>query len=133
MNRYKRLSQFTKTLSVAVGIVVARVANDASEGSVPLPVGLFVQARIAGRTAADVMVVPGQALQNESSVLVVDAENRLRRRTVEVLRIERNEALISGGLAEGERVCISPIQAPVDGMEVNPVELVPVPREAEGA
>jgi RND family efflux transporter MFP subunit len=113
--------------------VVARVENDVSPGGVPLPVGLFVQARIAGRTAANVMVIPRQALQNQGRVLVVDADDKLRFRRVEVLRVEGNDALIAAGLAAGERVCISAIQAPVDGMQVRPVELVPEPREAEGA
>ncbi len=101
--------------------VVARVANDADAGAQPLPVGLFVQARIAGRTAEDVAVVPRQALQAPGQVFVVDEEDRLRFRQVEVLRIEGDDALIRSGLSDGERVCISAIQAPVDGMKVRPV------------
>ena len=100
--------------------VVARVSNEDAE--LPLPVGLFVQARIAGRTAADVAVIPREALQGQGVVLVVDDEDRLRFRQVEVLRVEGNEALISSGLEGGERVCISVIQAPVDGMTVRPVD-----------
>ena len=100
--------------------VVARVSN--ADAELPLPVGLFVQARIAGRTAADVAVIPREALQGQGVVLVVDDEDRLRFRQVEVLRVEGNEALISSGLEGGERVCISVIQAPVDGMTVRPVD-----------
>ena len=100
--------------------VVARVSNEGVE--LPLPVGLFVQARIAGRSAAYVAVIPREALQGQGKVLVVDGEDRLRFRHVDVLRVERGEALISSGLADGERVCISAIQAPVDGMAVRPVE-----------
>ncbi len=113
--------------------VVARVENEADPEGLPLPVGLFVQALIAGRTAADVTVVPRQALQSQSLVLVVDAENRLRFRRVEVLRIEGEEALIASGLADGERVCISAIQAPVDGMTVEPVAPEPAPSEDPSA
>lgn len=100
--------------------VVARIAND-PDARTPLPVGLFVQARIAGRQAEHVAVVPRQALRGESQVLVVDADDRLRFRQVEVLRLERDDALIASGLQDGERVCISAIQAPVDGMAVRPV------------
>jgi RND family efflux transporter MFP subunit len=112
--------------------VVAQVANDASlfgEDSavrgatqrIPLPVGLFVQARISGRAADGVSVIPRQALLGPGQVLIVDDENRLRFRDVEVLRIDREEALISSGLRDGERVCLTSIQAPVDGMTVRPV------------
>jgi RND family efflux transporter MFP subunit len=100
--------------------VVARVQND-PDARMPLPVGLFVQARIAGRRAEQVAVVPRQALQGESRVLIVDAANRLRFREVEVLRLHGDNAFISKGLQDGERVCISALQAPVDGMTVRPV------------
>lgn len=101
--------------------VVARVSNGAEDGALPLPVGLFVQARIAGRTVQDVIVVPRRALQSPGQVFVIDAEDRLRFRAVELLRIEGDEALVRSGLTNGERICISPIQAPVDGMRVRPV------------
>jgi RND family efflux transporter MFP subunit len=109
--------------------VVARVSNDAGEGTLPLPVGLFVQARIEGRTVQDVIVIPRRALQNPGQVFVIDDEDHLRFRTVELLRIESDEALVRSGLTDGERVCISPIQAPVDGMRVRPVLSVEVTEE----
>ncbi len=110
--------------------VVARVAND-GQGGLPLPVGLFVQARIAGRAAKDIAIVPRQALQARDRVFVIDAEDRLRFRDVEVLRIEGDEALIRRGLGVGERICISPIQAPVDGMRVRPVPVSERAREPQ--
>ena len=103
---------------------VARVANDET-ADIPLPVGLFVQARILGRTVEDVAMIPREALQAPGRVLVVDEQDRLRFRDVEVLRLEGDHALISSGLTAGERVCISVILAPVDGMAVRPVESVP--------
>ncbi len=109
--------------------VVARVANDGR--GLPLPVGLFVQARIAGRAAKDIAIVPRQALQARDRVFVIDAEDRLRFRDVEVLRIEGDEALIRRGLGVGERICISPIQAPVDGMRVRPVPVSERAREPQ--
>lgn len=99
--------------------VVARVQNEGREKS--LPVGLFVQAEIEGRTADDVVIVPRQALRDGGRVLVVDAEDRLRFRDVEVLRVEGENVLVSSGLGEGERVSVSLLQAPVDGMQVRPV------------
>ena len=40
---------------------------------------------------------------------------------VEIFRLEEQQVLISSGILPGERICISPIQAVVDGMAVQPV------------
>ncbi len=58
---------------------------------------------------------------SNDQVLVVDAEDRLRFRNVEVLRARRSDVLIEAGLAPGERVCVSPLEAPVEGMQVRTV------------
>lgn len=101
--------------------VVARVPNIEVDGQLPLPVGLFVQARIAGRAAENVSAIPRQALQDSGQVLIVDENNQLRFRSVEVLRLDRDQALITDGLRSGEHVLISAIQAPVEGMTVRPI------------
>ena len=99
--------------------VVARIIN--AEQPVPLSVGLFVNADIEGLLVDDVVVLPRNALRNGNRVLIVDAENRLRYREVDTLRLYRDEVLIRGGLASGERVCLSPLQTVVDGMPVEPL------------
>ena len=60
-------------------------------------------------------------IRNNNQVLVVDAENKMYFREVEIFRLEEQKVLISGGILPGERICISPIQAVVDGMAVQPV------------
>jgi hypothetical protein len=61
-------------------------------------------------------------MRDNSHLLVVDAEDRLRTREVEVLRIEREEVLIRGALLPGERICVSPVQVVVEGMAVRPIQ-----------
>ena len=104
---------------------VARISADSADTDnpedVPPPVGLFVQAEIQGRPAENIVVVPRAAIRNASEVLVVDDDNRLRFRTVDLLRVYGDEAFISGGLGKGERISISPLQAVVDGMRVEPL------------
>ena len=46
---------------------------------------------------------------------------RLRFRDVEPLRLYQDDVLIVGGLEQGERVCVSPMQTPIEGMRVRPV------------
>ena len=108
--------------------MVQAVARISAEGvsrddpnALPPPVGLFVHAEIEGRSAEDVVVVPRAAIRNTNEVLVVDEENRLRFRTVELLRVYGDDAFISSGLSKGELVSISPLQVVIDGMRVEPL------------
>ncbi|MDE0272776.1 MAG: efflux RND transporter periplasmic adaptor subunit [Gammaproteobacteria bacterium] len=99
--------------------VVARV--NSSDHAEPPAVGLFVDADIEGLTVDDIVVLPRIALRNGNRVLVVDEEERLRFRDVEPLRLYQDDVLIVGGLEQGERVCVSPMQTPIEGMRVRPV------------
>ena len=99
--------------------VVARIAGNSGE---TLPaVGLFVNADIEGLLVDDIVVLPRNALRNGNRVLVVGDDNRLEFRDVAPLRLFQDDVLIRAGLTAGERVCISPMQTPIDGMLVNPV------------
>ena len=98
------------------------VDNEQGEkNAIPLPIGLFVEASISGREIDDIIALPRAVIRNNNQVLVVDAENKMYYREVEIFRFEEERVLISGGLAPGEIVCISPIQAVVNGMAVQPV------------
>ncbi|RPG33141.1 MAG: efflux RND transporter periplasmic adaptor subunit [Gammaproteobacteria bacterium TMED92] len=98
--------------------LVARIDNASAQ--VPISVGQFVKAQISGRNAEDVVVLPRSAVRKNNNVLVVDADNRLRFRPIETLRLYQDTVLVSGGLAAGERVCISPVQTAIEGMLVEP-------------
>jgi RND family efflux transporter MFP subunit len=106
--------------------VVARVedpyrSNEANDRP-PLAVGLFVEAEIVGPEASDVIVVPRYAMRGDSEILIVNAKNELHSKSVQVLRIDRDDVLVQGPLGEGERICVSPIQVVVEGMIVNAIE-----------
>ena len=88
---------------------------------VPPPVGLFVNAEIQGRSTEDIVILPRSAIRNGNQVLVVDDDSRLRLRTINIARIYGEDAYIDGGLAHGDLVCISVLQAVVDGMRVEVV------------
>lgn len=106
--------------------VVARVEKpyDAKDADTrpPLAVGLFVEAEIVGPEAEDVIVVPRYAMREDSKILVVDANDELHSKRVNVLRIDRDDVLVQGPLDAGERICVSPLQVVVEGMKVQTVE-----------
>ena len=112
-------------------VAVARVEDPYGRGGderrPPLAVGLFTRAEIQGRVVEDVVVLPRRALRDGRSVLVVDGDDRLRIRPVEVLRSEGERVLLSAGVASGERVVATPLEIAVDGMRVRPEAADPEP------
>lgn len=87
----------------------------------PLAVGMFVRAEIEGLMASGVLVVPRAAMREGDRLLVVDGDDRIHHRPVEVLRIDRDEVLLRAELAADERIVVSRMQVVVDGMKVQPV------------
>lgn len=92
---------------------------DQPDGKPPLTVGLFVDAEIEGREVADAVVLPRTALQSEGHVHVIDADDRLAARPVEVVRLLGEEAYVLG-LGTGERVSLTRLPGAVDGLRVQP-------------
>lgn len=103
--------------------VVARVDNpyeSSTNDSTPLSVGLFVDATIHGRELAGAVRVPREALREGDRVWIADAKDQLRIRSVEVTQRGRDEVIVKGGLETGERIILSSLTAPVEGMPVRP-------------
>ncbi|SHG14197.1 RND family efflux transporter, MFP subunit [Microbulbifer donghaiensis] len=107
-------------LIYAVAEVEDPYGKGASSGQ-PLAVGLFVSAEAEGVQAHQALVLPREALRNADKVYVIDENNRLNIRTVEVLSTSENRVVVASGIADGERVVTSTIANAVDGMEVQPV------------
>jgi membrane fusion protein, multidrug efflux system len=96
-------------------------SSSTESASTILPVGLFVEATIEGRWFDDLVVLPASALLKGNRVAVIDREDRLRFRIVEVFRRTREQVIIKAGLSAGEHVFVSGLHHPVDGMRVAPV------------
>ena len=91
--------------------VIARVDDPLriNGTGVSLEPGRFVEARLTGETLQDVFVIPRSAVKEGRRILVVDGENKLYQRLVEVLHADRDKAVIREGLSPGELVCVSPV------------------------
>jgi RND family efflux transporter MFP subunit len=85
---------------------------------VPLPMGTFVTASIEGLAMQGLLRVPRHALHGSDQLLFVDGENRLRIRSVSILRADAEFAYISGGADAGERVILTAMESPINGMPV---------------
>ncbi|MBB3060670.1 efflux RND transporter periplasmic adaptor subunit [Microbulbifer rhizosphaerae] len=96
---------------------VAQVQNP-YKGEVPLVNGLFVEADIAGKTFDNITRLPRQALHEGDHVLVLDAENKLRFREVELLQAVDEDVWVRGDIVPGERVIVSSLGYSREGMAI---------------
>jgi RND family efflux transporter MFP subunit len=97
----------------------------------PLLSRLFVQAEIEGKAMQGVFVLPQLAMNAAQEVLLVDAEQKLHIRRLDVLRNELDRILVKAGLNAGDRLVTSGIDVPVEGMTIrvdaNPQNETPKP------
>jgi len=100
----------------------ANEAEGVTAETVPLPAGLFVTAEIEGRSVTDVFVLPVMALRDGDRVFIRDEEGRLQVREVSVLRRDRGQIVIEGGLEAGDHVVVSPLRIYSEGMSLRTVE-----------
>lgn len=83
-----------------------------------LPMGTFVAATISASNTVDVIRVPRVAVRGSDQLLFVNADNKIEIRSVEILRADTQFAYISGGAEAGERITVTAIEAPTNGMAV---------------
>jgi RND family efflux transporter MFP subunit len=88
----------------------------------PLFLGAYVEAEIRARPFEDVVRIPPRALRGRDEVWVLTEAGSLDIRSVRVAWQREEEVLVAEGLAGGERVVVSDLPDPVDGMELRPVE-----------
>ena len=87
----------------------------------------------SGRGTDDQRFFLVQSSRGRVRRLVVDGDDRLRIRTVDVLRRERTRVLVRSGLTEGERLCTSPLETVADGMLVRAISAPLAPNEERPA
>jgi RND family efflux transporter MFP subunit len=85
---------------------------------VQLKFGRFLQAEIIGNRGLGLVVLPRDVMRLDGTVLVVDEQNKLGIREVQVQRADENNVYISGGLHIGELIATSVVPNPYNGMEV---------------
>ena len=84
----------------------------------PLPIGTFVAAEVEAMSPIDTLRVPRSALRGADELIFVNDDNELEIRKVEILRTDAQYAFLSAGASAGDRVVITTIEAPINGMSV---------------
>ncbi len=76
-----------------------------SDNRPPLEIGQFVKAEIKGQILEAVYAIPRSAVQGNDTIMVVDKESRLQRKTIKVLWETADNLLVKEGLSPGEQLC----------------------------
>ena len=84
-----------------------------------LLMGSYVSAEIQGKTLTSVFPVKWSHLRGENNkVWIMDDENKLEIRPVQVVFRDGDQVYVTDGLAEGEKLLVTDIAAPVEGMSL---------------
>ena len=102
--------------------VYAEVLNPYDQ-SPPLAIGMFVNAEIEGKKIENGFLIPNSAITDESLVYIIDDEDYLRIKKVEVLGADNDNLVVKGAIKEGDRVVASPLNNAKDGMALTPILL----------
>lgn len=105
---------------VVYGVVEVRDPFAASN-TAPLAPGMFVTVRLEGSNRESLVAAPRSALKRNEFVYVVTDENTIEVRNVRPAQTTADEVLFRDGVADGERVVVSHLSSPREGMEVTPI------------
>ena len=90
-----------------------------SDNRPPLEIGQFVKADIKGQMLENVFAIPRTAVQGNDTIMVVDKESRLQRKTIKVLWETKDQLLVKEGLSAGEQLCVTYVPFAANNVKVN--------------
>lgn len=99
--------------------------SEENRGSLPILLGSYVDVEIAADPLESAIEVPRVALREGNRVFVMTADDQLSVRTVEIGWARDESVLVVSGLESGERIVISRVPTPVDGMPLRTAESRP--------
>ncbi len=82
--------------------------------------GMFVEVHLQGEEISDVIAVPRGALHDNDTIWIVDEDNRLHIREIDIVRQERDEILVRSGLNAGEKIVLTNLTGAAEGMLLRP-------------
>lgn len=114
---------------VTWGLIEVRDPFSATH-TAPLAPGVFVRAELVGARKERLVALPPAALKRDEFVYAVDKDNAIRIRTPDIVMTDSANIYVRSGVSDGERVVLSYIPSPRDGMKVRDIK-DPAPPKAE--
>ena len=86
------------------------------DGHPPLLIGDYVHVRIEGGILENVYQIPRTALRDNTFIWIMNENSNLEIKKIETIWREVDSVLIDGGINPGDRLVITDLSAPVEGM-----------------
>ena len=116
-----KVERFTDSLDTSTRTM--QVEIDVPNANYHLQPGMYADVRLTANSRPNALTVPTQAIQrgeNKTTVLVLDAQNRVQTRDVQLGVETSNNVEILGGLNEGEQVIVGNLGSYQPGETVKP-------------
>ncbi|MGD9007784.1 MAG: efflux RND transporter periplasmic adaptor subunit [Desulfobacteraceae bacterium] len=111
LHRVVAFDQKTRTITVAIRVQAAAARSE--NGGLPLVEGMFCAVEIPGKDLSNAFRVPRAAVNYTNTVFLVQGD-RLKTRSVQVARVDGDDAYITGGLSNGDRVIVTRLVDPLE-------------------
>lgn len=96
--------------------------KNVSQNNMPLAVGIYVKAEIKGRRISNATVISRDGLRAGNNVFVINSEDKLDVRKVDVVHSSSKIAVIGSGVKPDDRVIVSSIRNPIPGMRISALD-----------
>jgi RND family efflux transporter MFP subunit len=92
-------------------------SNTVTNKVVPLRFGSYVQAKILGVDIANASILP-RYLVLDDKVALLDKDSKLHYSVINIVREQGANVVVSSGLSTGDRLIVSALDTPVEGMKL---------------
>ena len=89
----------------------------------PLVIGTYVDAEIEGNFISGGFVISNAAIKNGNEIYLIDENNKLKIKTIEVVGTENEDVIIFGVINENDMIVVSTLNTGYEGMELTPMQL----------
>nr|MBC8413440.1 efflux RND transporter periplasmic adaptor subunit [bacterium] len=108
----------TRMISVVIEVNDPYTLSSSRAGSLNLAAGSFVHVNIKGTELKDIYRIPRIALRDDNTVWLMDQDNKLKIKSVKVLRREKEDILVRNSLTDGEKIVLTNISGAANGMKL---------------
>ncbi|HUT30513.1 MAG TPA: efflux RND transporter periplasmic adaptor subunit [Sedimentisphaerales bacterium] len=113
----RTVGQVDKTSRLISVVIEVPEPFENTDSRPPLMPGMFVEVVITGRVLKNAFAVPRTALHGNDEVWVVE-NDRLRIRSLDIVRTDKDMAYAVAGLDDGAQIAVSALDIVTDGMTV---------------
>ncbi|MBD3220765.1 efflux RND transporter periplasmic adaptor subunit [bacterium] len=121
------IDRASRTVPVVIEVPEPYGSHD---GRQPLVAGLFVEVEFRADPPAGTVTVPRRGLRPDDVVWVLDEDDRLQIRPVDVVHRGEDRVVLTGGIGPGDRLVTSNLQYVVEGMQLRAEDGVPTGLQA---